>query len=65
MNGRPDLFLSKLKGVLDKLPRNPKAFHKFTNDEIGETFGGTKALLVPGTQAERMSLYSHDLLHLN
>ena len=43
----PDLFLRKLKGVLDKLYTDPTAFSKFMFDEERTVFGGTRALMVP------------------
>ena len=43
----PDIFLGKLKGVLNKLYTDPNAFSKFLFDEEREVFAGTRALLVP------------------
>ena len=43
----PDLFLRKLKGVLNKLYTDPAPFSKFLFDEEREVFVGTRALLVP------------------
>ena len=47
-NEWPDLFLAKLKGVLDAFVTDPGAFAKFMLDEERELFGGTRALYVPG-----------------
>ena len=43
----PDIFLGKLKGVLNKLYTDPNAFSKLLFDEEREVFAGTRALLVP------------------
>ena len=47
-NAWPDLFLSKLKGVIDKAETDRWAFSKFMYDEEHAVFRGTNALLVPG-----------------
>ena len=46
-NAWPDLFLGKLKGVLNKLYTGPTAFSTFLFDEEREVFECTRALLVP------------------
>ena len=55
-NAWPDLFLGKLKGVLNKLYTDPTAFSKFLFDEEREVFEGTRALLVPRSLRRPLSL---------
>ena len=52
----PDLFLGKLKGVLDKLYTDPTAFSRFVFDEEREVFKDTKALVVPGSIRQPLSI---------
>ena len=52
----PNMFLDKLKGVLDRLQTNPKAFSKFLFDEERVAFKGTKALLVPQSLKRPLSI---------
>ena len=46
----------KLKGGLDKLKRNPKAFSKFLFDEERACFKGKPALLVPQSLKRPLSI---------
>ena len=57
-NAWPDLFLSKLKGVLDKAETDRWAFSNFIEYEWSDVLRGTKWLiaLVPGTFAARAEL---------
>ena len=52
----PKRFLEKLKGVLDRLKTDPKAFSKFLFDEERVAFKGTKALLVPQSLKRPLSI---------
>ena len=47
-NAWPDLFLRKVKGVIDKLPADPNAFSVFLFDEQRKVFKDHVALVVPG-----------------
>ena len=46
-NAWPDLFLSKMKGVLDKLGTDREAFSTFITCEMYSVFKDTRALVVP------------------
>ena len=52
----PKRFLEKLKGVLDRLKTDPKAFSKILFDEERVAFKGTKALLVPQSLKRPLSI---------
>ena len=52
----PKRFLEKLKGVLDRLKTDPKAFSKFLFDEERVALKGTKALLVPQSLKRPLSI---------
>ena len=45
----PEIFLKKMKGVLDALPGNPDALNHFIFDEERAVLGGRRALVVPSS----------------
>ena len=55
-NQWPKLFLSKLKGVLDRMESDRGAFSEFLFDEQRTVFDNTRALVVPRTVLGRRAI---------